>query len=310
MHLGFDIGGTTARWAIFDDAWERVAEGSQRIRDRRAPDDLLEAVVEMTREAAAASDSPLETVGIGLAAQLDRDGTTVRNSPNLGWRDEPFGTAVQQALAEEFEAPPSFRLVNDVTAVLAGERLAGAVQGVDDILAVYVGTGVGGASASGGELQFGSGGNAGEIGHSKVEAAGRICGCGERGCLEAYAGGIHLEERVAGLIESGEVDALASGASLSEADAVASEFDALDALWREATDALALIIANACTLMDPAVLLLGGGVFEHCPDFRSRTVRKVPSQVLEVVRTDLEIRRPALGDRAGPLGAAQIASGG
>lgn len=310
MHLGFDIGGTTARWAAFDDAWKRVAEGSERIRDRRAPDDLQAAVADMTREAVEGSDADLESVGIGLAAHLNRSGTVVRNSPNLGWRDEPFGAAVDEAFSNLFETPPSVRLVNDVTAGLAGERQAGAVQGVDDILAVYVGTGVGGAVVSGGDLQFGAGGNAGEIGHSKVEAGGRICGCGERGCVEAYAGGIHLERRVVGLVESDEVDGLESDASLSEADALADEVDALDGIWREATDALAIVVANACTLLDPAVLLLGGGVIEHCPAFRGRLARKIPSQILEAVREDLEIRRPQLGDRAGPLGAALLAHHG
>jgi glucokinase len=207
---------------------------------------------------------------------------------------------------------PAIRLANDLNAILRGELAAGAVDDASDVLAVYVGTGVGGAIASDGRIVQGADGQAGEIGHDKIEVGGRLCGCGERGCVEAYAGGIHLEERVARLARERGLDGVweddsRESVDLAEADARSETDEAIDALWTEATDALALIVANACTLLDPGILLLGGGIVDHLDHYRRRLLSKIPPQVLEVVRTDLEIRSPELGDRAGVLGAARLA---
>lgn len=310
MFAGFDIGGTNARGSLFNADWEIAASGRERVRGRTEPDEvagLVDALLEDLLERAGAE--AVDALGVGIAGQLDAEGRTVRNSPNLGWRDVPFARRLEERLEL-----PDVRLVNDLSASLWGERSAGAVRDVDDVLAVFVGTGVGGAVLADGRPIVGSGGVAGEIGHAKIEPGGRLCGCGERGCLEAYAGGIHLERRVEELAadhseledlleEPGEVD-------LGGADDRARTHDRLGAIWRRATDGLAVVAANACTLLDPSVLLAGGGVLEHCEYFREEFVTKFTPLVLEAVRADLEIRRPVLGDEAGVRGAARLAARG
>jgi glucokinase len=312
MYAGFDIGGTTARATLFDSDWQVREETTRSVRSNRSPDAVADLVADILRGWLESDDvSALESVGLGLAAQLDADRGLVHNAPNLGWRDVSFVEMLRDHLGDEADGP-AIRLANDLNAILRGELAAGAVDDASDVLAVYVGTGVGGAIASDGRIVQGADGQAGEIGHDKIEVGGRLCGCGERGCVEAYAGGIHLEERVARLARERGLDGVweddsRESVDLAEADARSETDEAIDALWTEATDALALIVANACTLLDPGILLLGGGIVDHLDHYRRRLLSKIPPQVLEVVRTDLEIRSPELGDRAGVLGAARLA---
>ncbi len=313
MYAGFDIGGTTMRARLYDETWTDVGDVTRETRDHQTPEVIAEAIVDTieTMLPDDASSADLEAIGVGLAAQLDVETGTVQNAPNLGWREVPFVELIRAAGGDAFDAV-SMTLVNDLNALLWGEYTRGAVRDADDVLAVYVGTGVGGALLNDGALVLGTSGYAGEIGHSKVEMGGRLCGCGERGCVEAYAGGVHLERRVAHIARDETLAPLWSDAAheevdLAEADALADEHDALDDIWEEATDMLGLVVANACTLLNPGALLLGGGIVEHLESYRRRLLSKISPAVLGVARNDLEIRAPDLGDRAGVLGAARLA---
>ncbi|MFB6264076.1 MAG: ROK family protein, partial [Bradymonadaceae bacterium] len=272
-HAGFDVGGTRARGALFDETWSERARVERGIRERREPGEVALAVAEMFGdlvESVPAEVGAVESVGVGLAAQMGADRRVVRNAPNLGWRDEPFADRLEEAIA----GGPHVRLENDLNALLWGEYCAGSVEDVRDVLAV------------------GAGGIAGEIGHSKVEPGGRLCGCGERGCVEAYAGGAALERRAeqrARQVGRDELvapdDAATPDVDLGRVDELAAAgVEAFDDLWGAATDDLAVVVANACTLLDPSVLLLGGGVVEHCDEFRRRLLAKIPPITLEVVR--------------------------
>ena len=168
-----------------------------------------------------------------------------------------------------------------------------------DVLAVYVGTGVGGALVCNGRLIVGGGGKAGEVGHSKVVVGGRPCGCGGFGCVEAYAGGVHLEQMIAHAVPE-------YGNDLARADAAWADEDHIHEIWQRATDYLSIVIANACTLLNPSVLLLGGGVLENLPNYRAELLRKISPLIVEPARDELQIRFGEL-DEAGVLGAALLA---
>lgn len=288
-HAGFDIGGTNARLAVYDADFRQVGTSRRRIRDATGPDDIVDAMTGLLDELAVPQ---IDSIGIGLAGQLADDGERVVNAPNLGWRDVPFAAQVRQATGI-----PT-RVVNDLSALLWGERHAGAVEGCDDVLAAFVGTGFGGAILADGNLIDGAGGKAGEIGHCKVVVNGRQCGCGQRGCVEAYVSGVHLERQ---LEELGLVPDLgAADVSARDTDGPVAE------LWQSATDMLAVTLANAVTLLNPAVLLLGGGVLDNLPHFRAETLSKLLPQVLAAAAEDLDVRFAELGDDAGPLGAALL----
>lgn len=290
-HAGFDIGGTNARLAVYDESFERIATARTRIRDATDPASIVTAMKSLLDDT---HDGDIASVGIGIAGQLGESGEVVVNAPNLGWRNVRFAELVRAEIA------PSVGVFNDLSALMWGERHSGAIQGCDDVLAAFVGTGFGGAILAGGKLIDGAGGKAGEIGHCKVEVGGRLCGCGQRGCVEAYVSGVHLER---------QLQDLGLDPDLAAADEQASKRNGPVAeLWQHATDMLALTIANAVTLMNPAVLLLGGGVLDNLEYFRSETIAKILPQVLAAAAADLDVRFAELGDDAGVLGAALLAA--
>jgi glucokinase len=303
---GFDIGGTHARLVVYDQQWRVKARDRRGTREVVEPRELAALMREMLDRVA---EYAVDAIGVGLAGQLGADGRVIANAPNFGWTDVAFADLVADTLDTDAKTP-SIRIVNDLSALLWGEFQAGAARGHLDTLAVYIGTGVGGAILTEGALVDGAGGKAGEIGHVKVAPGGRLCGCGQRGCVEAYAGGAHLERQVLdvatglgldGLRDDGDVD-------LGAAEEMLMDVPELDAIWERATDYLAVSIANAVTLLNPGALLIGGGVFENLARFSTLVLTKTTPLISASARDDLEILTPDLGDDAGVLGAAMLAS--
>lgn len=305
--VGYDVGGTNARISAYDHDLNVLHTARASIRE----DTSMQAVAACMRSLLDELElsGEVDAIGVGLAAQVKRGGQHVINAPNLGWRDAPFGALLASTL------PAPVTLINDLDAILWGEHLQGAAHTHDDVLAVYVGTGIGGALLCGGALTPGCG-VSGEIGHVKLVPNGRLCGCGQRGCLEAYAGGIHLEARLrdvaalhpdlaTAIMKSGEGS---QNVDLLAADKLAAEAGPVFELWDGAARMLALSIANACTLLNPSLLLMGGGVWEHCGVFRELTLTCLPPLILDAARADLSIAQGSLGDRAGMLGAAALAA--
>jgi glucokinase len=302
FYAGFDVGGTNARLEVFDQSYQTVFSERRPVRDVLTPKAMAKRLAEMLIDSGI-DGNRLKSIGLGLAGQMSADGQMVFNSPNLGWRNIAFGAL----LAEELRGFSSAKVAvaNDLNALLWGEFMHGAAKGTTDALAVFVGTGVGGAIIANGGLVHGAGGKAGEIGHMKVAFGGRLCGCGEFGCLEAYAGGIHLERRLVEL--SRDLEAV-KGMDLAAADAAIFEVSELRAVWEEVTTFLGATIANAVTMLNPEVVVLGGGVLENLPNFRDMTLRKTTPLILSACRDDVRFEMSVLKDRAGVLGAAMLAN--
>lgn len=288
MKLGIDIGGTNVRVAHVDAAGRVVASERRALTDR-TPAGVINDVVALTTKVGRAD---LTAAGVGFAGMLR--GSIVVNAPNLGWRDVDFGSQLQNALGL-----PT-RLVNDLSAAAWGEKVAGAAKGASNTFTVFVGTGVGSAIIANDALLTGATGVAAEFGHLKIVAeAGRLCGCGENGCLEAYAGGAKLTEWMA---ERG----VKGGPSELEAAALAGPGEART-LYDFAVGHLALAIANQVTVLNPAVLVLGGGVLSHCPGMVQRIIETVGARSSKASRDGLRIQMAALGDDSGIIGAALLA---
>jgi glucokinase len=180
---------------------------------------------------------------------------------------------------------------------------------------VYVGTGVGGGIVVDDRLYIGAGHMAGEIGHTKVvwTADARPCGCGQRGCVEAYAGGKNLQARVQADMRAGKKSAaLALAGSIERihvgfVDQAAQQGDAYAlALWAEVAPLLGAALANAVTLLNPDRLVLGGGTWDGAPVLRKQVMAAFETIVNAPTRDTLTIVNTSLGDKAGMLGAADL----
>lgn len=316
LAMGVDLGGTNARAAVVDrDTGEIVAAHKEPHRDR-TPGAVVEAVAHAVRHSGAAAGVPasaLARVGVGVAGQcLGRTGV-VLNAPNLGWRDVPFGELLQRELGVPV------RIANDLSAAAWGERRFGAARGLDDVALVFVGSGVGCGLILGGRLHDGHRGVAGELGHVKVRPMRpatpvRRCGCGEMGCLEAYASGMNIAARVR--------EELAAGASSLVRDAVQGDLEQVNAsvvdavyargdvyaraLWDEVADLLGNAIASLVTLLNPARIILGGGVVLGCPELVRLVRQAFDEKVSRSAAVGLSFERAFLGDDAGVIGAALL----
>jgi glucokinase len=209
------------------------------------------------------------------------------------------------------------RLANDVNAIAFGEFAFGAGRGARDILCIYAGTGIGGGVIAAGQLVIGAAHVAGELGHTKVVTgpAARECGCGSRGCIEAYAGGARLSARARAELGSGQksraVELAGSAAQVhaGHLDQAAREGDVYATrLWDEIAPLFGLVVANAVTLLNPARAIFGGGVLWGATELRRRMLIAYQELVNAEAGAACEIVEAALGDAAGVLGAAALAS--
>ncbi|MGZ3458404.1 MAG: ROK family protein, partial [Archangium sp.] len=251
----------------------------------------------------------VQSCGVGAAGQIHGESGVLAVAPNLGWRNVPLGELLRTRLGY------NVRVVNDLSAAAWGEFNAGAGRGAQDMYTVFVGSGVGSAIIAGGQLVHGAGGVAGEVGHTKVVPNGRRCGCGELGCLEAYAGGHNLITQAREVMTSGRSHALMelSGGDPArvtpvtlEQAAEAGDIEARE-IYERASLMLAIAIANQVTVLNPARLILGGGVLAHCPGIRRRVVEGVQAYASTTAREGLLIIDAELGDDSGLIGAALLA---
>ena len=310
--LGIDLGGTHVRAALVDARGAIVSCAKKRVEDR-APAAVVEVIGAAASEAQqGAAQAKVVACGVGAAGQLRGDTGVVAVAPNLGWRDVPLGSMLAKALGRPV------RVVNDLSAAAWGEKCVGAARGERDVYTVFVGSGVGSAVIANGQLVLGASGVAGELGHTKWVPDGRLCGCGERGCLEAYAGGHNLIAQMREAIAAGESPKLSAlgGGDLSRLTAQVLEEAAVTGdpgarrIYEQAVSLLCLAIANQVTVLNPARLILGGGVLRHSPKTFDRLVEGIGRFASATSPQGLKISPAALGDDSGLIGAALLARGG
>jgi glucokinase len=316
LAIGVDLGGTNARAAVVDaDTGELVSVHKEPLQDRSpaAVVQVISRAVDTAAGSAGVAVSAAGPVGVGVAGQcLGRTGV-VLNSPNLGWRDVAFGDLLAGALGVPV------RIANDLSAAAWGERCFGAGKGIDDVALVFVGTGVGSGLILGGRLHSGATGVAAEFGHIKVRpprttTRPRRCGCGETGCLEAYTSGVNVAARVREELAAGassRVRDLAGGdlarvsASLVDEAARAGDPYARE-LWEEVGELLGTSIANLVTLLNPARLILGGGVLLGATALAGIVRGHLDAAVSRSAAHALTVEHAWLGDDAGVVGAALL----
>lgn len=309
--LGVDLGATKLELGLVSPAGEVLASRRRETDAEGGPEGVVADLVASTWELLEEAPSPVAGIGVGVAGQVDGRHGVVRSSPNLaGWRDFPLAEALEEAL----NLPAA--ITNDVNVTAVAEHGVGAGRGVDDLVVVFVGTGVGGGVIAGGRLLEGAGGYAGELGHVTIVAGGRPCRCPNRGCLEAYAGGWAIAERAREAVdeapEAGKVLLEAAGGrdriSAAVVDRAAEAGDPLARRLVEETGRyLGAGLVSLVHVFNPRRLILGGGVVEGMPDLAAAAAAELRRRAMPVFLEELEIVPAGLGSEAGVVGAGLLA---
>lgn len=316
LHLGIDVGGTKSLIVPLDPATP-VSIESVRRRSRRAPtprgsveqyvlvEHLGRLIVDEMAAVARAGDR-IVAVGVGMPGLVTHSGV-LRAAPNL---DGVGDLDVAGALAEVVDLP--VRVDNDATCATWAEWRHGAGRGASDLMVVALGTGIGGGVVSGGEIQRGAQGFAGEFGHMIVDPHGWDCPCGRRGCWERYASGSALPALARTHPDLGRSTLASSADGLSgevveraarAGDPVAREVFADFARW------VAVGLANLTNLLDPDRIVIAGGVSSSIDLF----LESARDGLRDLVYQPERRRLPAIvgaefGDHAGAVGAALLAA--
>jgi glucokinase len=309
--VGVDIGGTNLIVGVVPfEGGPPIALRSEPTEVLRGAKFIVDRVVRMIKESMrevmdekGVGPEAFAGIGIGSPGPLDRKTGTVISTPNLGWRNFPLRDLIQNAVG----LPAS--LDNDANAATYGEWWMGAGRGVDTLVGVTLGTGIGGGIVLNGELFHGANDAAAEIGHMTIDSTGRKCNCGNYGCLEAYASGRAIAARA---IEGLESDAssilpeLAGDISNITAETV---FEAVVQGDPYATEVindtakfLGVGLANVINILNPEVLVIAGGVTRAGDHLFAPLRAEIRRRAFRVAEQACRIVPSGLAGTAGVLG--------
>lgn len=310
LTLGVDLGGTKVETALVDAAGGIVTVHRTSTDAAKGPAGVITDIVECVHGCLGSGSRAALALGVGVAGQVEAGTGAVRFAPNLGWRDVPLREELERALG----LPVA--VVNDVRAAAWGEWLHGTGQGVDGLVCLFLGTGVGGGVITGGRILEGITNTAGELGHMTVVADGRLCRCRNLGCLEAYAGGWAIAQRAQEAVEADPdggrtLISLAGDLEGITALEVSEAFRQGDRLARRVVDEtgryLSAGLVSIVNAFNPSLVILGGGVIEGLPELVAMAEERVRKYALEAAIEGLSVSRAALGLKAGVIGAAALA---
>lgn len=313
--VGVDLGGTKILAAVVRAGAGTILGRSKRPTPAReggaAILDAIVAAVDEALDEAGVRREEVAGVGVGSPGPIDVESGVILFSANLNVRNFALGSGLASALGR----PVIVR--NDVRVGGYGEFRLGAGEGYKDILAAFIGTGIGGCLVSEGRIVEGSTGNAGEVGHITIKAGGPKCGCGRRGCLEAFSSRSAIARRIAKAVRKGHSTVLAgkvdkkSGRLKSGelAAAVAAEDPVATREVHRAAHYLGIGLGSLVNVFGPQIVIVGGGVTEALGapwvDLVRASIRKA---VLVDPHETIRVEAARLGDDAGVLGAALLAS--
>ncbi|MCL4542504.1 MAG: ROK family protein [Deltaproteobacteria bacterium] len=326
-YLGIDIGGTNLRFGVVD------KKGIVMDEDFKSFHEFVNAV-SVQRPIEPAPPAPpqkqvefitknlkcflkknikynISGIGVGIAGQINKKTGDVLFSPNLNWRNVPLRAILER------ETGLRVKVVNDLAAITYGEWKWGAGTGGNNIVCIFVGTGIGSGVVIDGKLLPGCSNTAGEIGHIVVVSGGRKCTCGNNGCLEAYAGGRGIAEiakemalkdragfmkiiEMAGGIENISAETIAGSYYLGDLSAIK--------LVKKIGIYLSDGVITVVNLINPCTVILGGGVIDGIPDLFNIVAEEVGKRALRASTSHFKILMPMLGKSSGIIGAAGMAA--
>ncbi|MEW5795729.1 MAG: ROK family protein [Candidatus Zixiibacteriota bacterium] len=309
-YAGIDIGGTNIKYGLVDCKGKVLFKEQRPTLAEKGPEPLLHLIGNIgERLLLHAAEESLEVAGLGVGTPGTVDfktGRVVGMSPNIvGWKGTPIGNF----LRERLNVP--VWVDNDVNAVALAEHRFGAGAGYQSLVCVAVGTGVGGGVILNGKLWRGVTSAAGEIGHMSIDPNGPACGCGNKGCIEAFCSssailarcraklGDHLTP-VFEEVLTGDPDEL----SIKKLFAAAKQRDeiALDVI-AETARYLAMGLAGVVNLLNPELVIVGGGVADGGAGFVEAVAQEIRGRVCDSAGEKLRVVKASLGNSAGFIGA-------
>lgn len=309
--VGIDLGGTKILIALIEKESGKVVHFvKKKTKKEKGAANIVRKMISGINELLEETNVNTEdiaSIGIAAAGQIDRENGIILGAPNL----DCYDLNLKEILESEYNLP--IYLANDVEAATLGEMKFGAGKGVDDLVCVFVGTGVGSCIVKNGEIIRGATGTAGEIGHIIVDLNGRQCNCGAHGCLEAYASRSAIEKRIEGALKKGRhsviLDYLEEGKSITSSmirKSIEREDELVTHCLDEASAYLSGGLASIINFINPKLIILGGGLIEAVDYFYKKTIKDAKLKCLPVPATKIEFKKTALGDFSGVIGAAYL----
>lgn len=311
--IGIDVGGTNVKIALVDKSGKIIYSNSvptyAKMGYEYTVNNIKQAIKDLMKETNTTSKD-IDGIGFDFPGQVDYKTGVVKLAPNIpGWVNVP----IAQMIEEEFNIPT--RIDNDVRCAALGEMKFGAGKGCENFVCITVGTGIGSGLVINGQLVRGASNAAGEIGHIKLQMKdGLICGCGDTGCLEAYAsgpsivamaqdyikGGKSTKFREMAAAEGGEITPYMVAKAAEAGDPVAKR------IFEIVGEYIGIGLTSVINLLNPEKVIIGGGVAE-AGDLLLNPIRKtIKERAMVVAGSAVEIVPAQLGNSAGVIGASML----
>lgn len=315
--LGVDLGGTKILAGVFDAKFDLKGTAKLSTKADRGVDAVIDRIARCINEAVDECDLTLKRirgVGIGAPGAVDAESGRVIFAPNLpGWKDIPLKKELEKRLGVPVFAG------NDCNVCTLGTFDREYKAKPKNLVGVFIGTGIGGGLVINGELYAGHNLTAGEIGHMVIEVNGPKCGCGNRGCFEALASRTAIFRKIQSAVKDGQKTILTDMLGPDLADmrsgdlrkAIRKGDKFVEKVVEEAAEYAGIGIANLINILNPEVVVVGGGVIEALENEIMPTLIKVAKEhVMSGTMSGIEIEASKLGDHAGITGAAVLARRG
>jgi len=309
--IGVDLGGTKINVLLVDEKGNILARDKRPTEPEKGKDQVLNKIKDMILNVLKSADlsiNDIEGIGLGFPGIIDRERVVTMYAPNLGddWKEE---VPVGEILSEFFDVP--IELENDVNLIAWAEWLVGAGRGTRTMITVAIGTGIGSGIILDGKIWRGAHGIAGEFGHTTVLPDGPLCGCGNRGCIEAIASGVGIENYARSILKE-HPESLIWKLCDNDLNKVTVRLiyqaaEAGDTLARHIFDHagyyLGIALANYVHIVDPERIVIGGGV-ANVREYIGRPMREeFYKRALKYIRDKVSFAWAELGDDAGGIGA-------
>lgn len=315
MKAGVDIGGTKILAGIIDDGGKVLAKEKIQTESTRGYEHVRDNILQLLKKLMdenGVEQGNVDRIGIACAGQIDKMSKNILFSPNLGWRRVPLRDDIERA----FNIPTIVE--NDVNAATYGEWKFGLSAIPGTVLGVFLGTGVGGGLILDRKLFRGYNYVGAEVGHLILNPSGYRCNCGTRGCFEAYCGGAYIEGRARQRIAEGYrgkiwdiIEGDPDRLHVGHIETASLEGDPFcRAIWTEVVEYLGCALAGLVNLLNPEVILLGGGVISGTRSLIERARGVLEKRAMNASLVGLTLSQQSLGEDAALLGAAFLEENG